>query len=155
MTFKPEDYESLLSLDLPIAFGIATKRSSSNSPAYLPLGDDFSDYSHLLSALQVYPPKAFYVKGAGMAFTLIKREVFDKVARINDIGEREWFWTEHVIDEDTHQEVHLSEDYNFCRIASSYGYKLGLQPSVVLGNVADYPYTLADWLDKLGVNYTK
>ena len=61
---------------------LAVKRlQSDHPPAYMPLNGNPLDHSALLEALTARPIPPIEVKGGGMAFTLIRREVLDKIKR--------------------------------------------------------------------------
>lgn len=156
MTFSTEDYETIMQAHVGISSGIAVKRLSDKSPpAYLPLSGDPTDHVPLIKSLQRVPAVPIPVKGVGMAFTLVAKQVFDAVGResTTNPGKREWFWTEHVIDEDSHKEFHLSEDYAFCRRAREFGFDIILHPSVMIGHLDTVPLSIKDWLNANNIKY--
>lgn len=156
MIFSVDDYETLLQTNAGISFGIAVKRLSDRvPPAYLPLSGDTGDHRALIKSLESFPAPPIPVKGAGMAFTLVAKQVFDAVARDSATrpGKKEWFWTEHVIDEDSHKELHLSEDYAFCKRAREAGFVVVLHPSVVLGHIDNVPVSIKDWLKVSNITF--
>ena len=80
MIFSPQDFETLLYLDKEISFGLAVRRGrNANPPAYIPLSGNSTDHSMLMKALKMDVPSAFPVKAGGMAFTLIKRNVIQRL----------------------------------------------------------------------------
>ena len=121
------------------------------------MSGDINDHSDLLQSLRRVPATPIHVKGGGMAFTLITKEVIRSLHRedMRNPGKREWFWTEHVIDEDSHKELHLSEDYCFCRRARELGFNIIMDPSVMVGHVDEKIATMRDWLSAAGVEFSE
>jgi len=156
MTFSAADVDELLRVEAGIAFGLAVKRwSAQYPPAYLPLSGDPTDHGPLLRSLSQQPAPPIPVKGAGMAFTLVTRQVLHSVksSASQEGRDSRWFWTEHVIDPDSHREQHLSEDYSFCRRAREAGHSVLLVPSVQLGHMDERASTIRDWLRVSGIQF--
>ena len=82
-----------------------------------------------------------------MAFTLIEKGVFDELGEWNDgTKQTEWFWTEHVLDEESHRERNLSEDYSFCLRAKESGFDVFLHPAVQIRHLHTEGKHIGDWL---------
>lgn len=82
-----------------------------------------------------------------MAFTLVRKDVFDEVGEWNEATQQmEWYWTEHIVDEESHRERNLSEDYSFCLRAKEHGFEVALHPAVQLRHLTAEGKHIGDWL---------
>ena len=66
------------------------------------LGKNPLIFPEFLKALSVEGRKPVVpIKAGGMAFTLVKRNIYDLIRRKSSEGKFEWFWCEHITDEET------------------------------------------------------
>lgn len=165
MNFNTNDFERLLEADRDIILGLAIKRNEDDfSPAFLPLSGNATDFSDLLGALTDPKLRPFAIRAGGMAFTLIKRQVFEKIQRLVPVPReqdqatlqplREYFWSIHFGNPSDMATVeHLTEDYTFCYSARLQGFEIFLHPGVQLGHVGSRVYKVQDWLSKQGFEF--
>lgn len=125
MTFPPEALKRLIDHDLPFVGGLCFNRR----PPYQPILCRYHPASRELGAQRYgfcyhYPPDAlFEVDATGGAFILVKRGVFETIAK--NEGKVWWEPTEG-----------LSEDFSFCLRAKRAGYKIFVDTGLKIGHIA-------------------
>lgn len=89
-------------------------------------------------------------------FMAVRREVFEKLTEHPEVklcmqSTDTPFWTfylQKTIPWPNDVNLYLSEDYAFCHRAREMGYDIHLDPSIRLGHVGQYTYTLEDMIAK-------
>lgn len=125
MVFEPQDLRNLLEHDAPVVSG-ACINSFNHLDAYV----DTPNGPQQIRANPL-PQTAGEVDFVGAGFSLVKREVFEK------IGDN---WFDHV----TVGGRRLSEDYSFCTKVKDAGYVILLEPASRIGHVKVVTITPGD-----------
>lgn len=141
MTPPPDGLQKLVEVEGDIVCGLFTNRTfdsrggikltvcvNDGAGAYKPLDLKARSFEEL-EALG-----AVDVDACGMAFTLIRREVFEKVPEP---------WFDFFFDRENKKFLG-GEDFNFCRNAQKAGFKIQCRPSCVVGHVGTFEYNVAD-----------
>ena len=88
-------------------------------------------------------------------FTAVNRRVFEALSAELPLCHQGWsdrgadtsfwpFYMPFVIPSETEGNIYLSEDWAFCQRAKDAGFKVWLDPSIRLGHIGSYMYTLED-----------
>jgi len=85
----------------------------------------------------------FKVETAGFGFILIRRKVFEAVYEYCAKYEPSSIPFQPFVYKGTYN----GEDGSFCLRAKKCGYDTFVDPSVLLGHMGSYPFTIIDWLD--------
>ena len=117
--FEAEDAVKLLSLDKDIVTGLCFLRDGKNSPAIYSWDAENEAYRPIT---QVSGKGLVEIDACGMAFTMIKREVFVKVAK-------PWF-------ENRLTASVMGHDLRFCSSAKASGFKIFCDTSVEIGHLS-------------------
>jgi hypothetical protein len=122
MEFGPEALKILLEHDVPIVGGLCHSRHFPYHPILAKTHHDGRKYGFVFH----YPPNTlFEVEATGGAFLLVKREVYELM---NAAGFEMSWWSER---------DGLSEDFSFCELARSLGYKVYVDTGLEIGHVTE------------------
>ena len=114
--------EKLVNHDKEIITGMAFKRTPPFQPCFYTKCSITKDFQPILESPIEFPDKGLLeIEGTGMACTLIKKEVFDKI-------EKPWFFPA----------PNIGEDLTFCLKAKKQGIKMYVDLSVNVGHVGTY-----------------
>lgn len=126
MEFPEHALEKLLAHDTPIVGGLCHSRHFPYHPILGKKHHDERGYGFCYH----YPPNSlFEVDVTGGAFLLVKREVFEKM---NEAGYKDKWWTER---------DGRSEDFSFCELARSLGYKVYVDTGLEIGHATEIMLT--------------
>lgn len=146
--FDPDDVDRLRAHDLPIVAGLYLQKTQ-HRPRFV--------------GKFVNPNVTFGINGGllemvyvGMGFTLIRAEVYRKVAKSLSVCDGGYggkkvipYFQPMLANEDilSHegQLTYLSEDYSFCYRAAAAGYEIKADTSVKVGHVGKYVYSWDDF----------
>jgi GT2 family glycosyltransferase len=131
MTFPDNLLMKLLSHNLPVVSAMCFKRTEPYSPCFFKT----CDISNSILQAEVYsfdeiPTKLFEVEAVGMAATLIHREVLEKV-------KKPCF----------HPYEYCGEDVSFCDRVRKAGFKIYIDPSIIMGHIGNNTSTLFSYLE--------
>lgn len=119
MVVPPILIEQLLSHNLPIVSAMCFRKTEPYSPAFF---EKCWFEKGIMKAtgyqLDTIPDKLFEVAGVGMAAIIIRREVFENTPR-------PWFAPY----------PYAGEDVSFCMRAREAGYKIYIDPSMIIGHI--------------------
>lgn len=98
------------------------------------------------------PVQTPFVSGG---FTAVNRRVYERLSAELPLCHQGWsdrgadtsFWPFHmpmVIPSETEGNIYLPDDWSFCERAKDAGFKVWLDPSIRLGHIGSYMYTLED-----------
>jgi len=137
MTFGQHQLDLLLESKKDIISGVYCKRVYPFEPCFISKEED---YGGLLENLRVPVPKQkpFAVDGFGMGFALISKKV---LIRKHWNSDELWFYPTK-----NKEGIPQGEDYSFCEMVKSQGYKLWVHPACQLGHQTEYIVTLRDWI---------
>lgn len=137
--FNPID--KLIELDKDIVGGIYVYKRQPILPTFRPL-DLQKIYEETGKFPEKYefniPEELFEVKWLSGGCMMIKREVIEKMVKKYMIPNLPMI----------HKGEYLSEDFAFCERAREMGYKILAEPSINLGHLGNYVYTLKDYQNK-------
>lgn len=85
------------------------------------------------------------IKYLSTGFMGIRREVLEKLARKLPLLYKGQEWEFYpFFKADYRDGQYISEDWTFCELARKYGFPIWIDPSIRLGHIGDYIYTLTD-----------
>ncbi len=126
MEFPEHALYNLLAYDVPIVGGLCHSRHFPYHPLLGKKHHDDRGYGFCYH----YPPNSlFEVDVTGGAFLLVKREVFEKM---NEAGYYGKWWSER---------NERSEDFSFCELAKSLGYKIYVDTGLEIGHATEIMMT--------------
>ena len=87
----------------------------------------------------VIPKELHEVRWLAGGCVLIKREVIEKLMK------------EHLVPNlpMIYKDEYLSEDFSFCERARQIGYKIYVEPTIKIGHIGNYPFTLEDYYNNV------
>lgn len=143
MVFEPDAFDRLLERDLPIVGGLCHNRRPPYMPILMrhPVRDDPSSGFEFMYD---YEAGLVEVDATGCAFLLVKREVFEEIAKTG---------------ESPFTQRGLGEDVSFCTRAKEQGYKIFVDTTVEIGHVGEVivtpdfarrtrDFVIAPWFDR-------
>jgi len=136
--YTPNGMDILVDDNLPIVAAPYIYKDYPLKPAFR-IGKTNEDGADLRGELK--PVKAGYVSAG---FMLIKRKVIEKVSEDKKTG----FYidsAEEVFQPLVYCKEYLSEDWAFCLRAKSKGFDCYVEPTIHLGHLGLYPYTMNDY----------
>ena len=122
MVWEPEHILTLLRYDKDIVTGVTML--ANNTCNMVALDDDEYD---MMSYSLIKGKGLTEVRACGFAFVLVKRGVFEKV-------KYPWFRPVYFYNKELEMDKPVSEDIGFCMLAKEAGYKIYVDPDVVLGH---------------------
>jgi hypothetical protein len=131
--FKPEDFMKLLSHKVDIVGGLVKKSPKLYSCTMLNESVPFEELQCMTDADVEGKTELIEGIATGMAFTLVKRGVFEKIPR-------PWFATTSISDPIAPGRMtYVGEDVYFCFKAREAGFKIWLDPTVKVAHLKSYP----------------
>lgn len=133
-TFQPSALRTLYDDDVDIVSGLSVKRSMPCEPTGGLKMEGSEVLAGFLTGFEKFDGPV-EMEAVGMAFTLIKREVFETM-------EKPWFYSKYL----PGLKDLMSEDWSFCMNAKKAGFKVFMDTSVILGHIGKYIYTVKEFL---------